>query len=127
MVEEFEAKIEELFKEVYPIWSSGIVSKQPKRLRDHNLMVIYLKNSYYYLNDFIQRGFGCEAPFHPNPIWHITMGEYLEYGDIGIDKEGAQQLLDSIRINEEEQRVEQHKSYVRMVIGIEKRIFELTE
>ena len=55
------------------------------------------------------------------------MGEYLEYGDIGIDKEGAQQLLDSIRINGEEQRVEQRKSDVRMVIGIEKRIFELTE
>ncbi len=127
MVDEIEVKIEELIKEVYPIWASGEVGKQPERLRDHNLMVIYLKNSYDHIRSFEQSGFGCEVFFHPNPIFHIIQGGYLQYGDIGIDKEGAKKLLESITDNVNEQRSEQYKFNVRKVIEIEKRIFQLTE
>ena len=120
-------KIDELYKVVFPLWSNGVVGKQPERLRDHNFMVIYLKNSYDHLNAFEQNGFGCDVFFHPNPIYEITIGEYRQYGDIGIDKEGAQELLESLRAHEKEQRADQYKSDVRKVIDIERRIFELTE
>ena len=128
MADEFEAKIRELYKEVFPLWNNGEVAHQPDRLKNHNLMVIYLKNAYDYLHDFEQKDFSSKTPFHPNPILNITQGAYSQYEDFGINREEAGELLDSIsKSNRSKQNKEQYIADIKRVIELEKIIFELTE
>ncbi len=124
---EFEARIRELNKEVYPRWSSGEITNLPRgRFKDNCLMVVYLTKTLNYLHNFEKNGFNCTPGFHPNPIFSISVGRYLEYGDLGISQKEAKKFLRAIHISQEKQTEEQHLNDVIRVIEIERRIFELT-